>query len=272
MIIDFLSECTSIIKCSYYDAINSGTLTDNYTVKKPTDLLSWRLTNTAVSAVQFVIISSEVKNLKDLQLELTGFQDTSTIKVKIETSIDYINWYEPVYKNDDKYLYIRSSSPTGDYFFNLTDPNNGKDSNLSNNLLTYSFKKVDSNTNEITYLYHNYEFKFLKISLDNISLIEGDIGKFQSLNISIEDNFNTLALNNNLLETKSEMFSQQKIFESEEFLPDLYKNYLRMLEDSDNEMSTLLYASPSINVNPFATTTQGEGIGNDLIDIDTIVY
>jgi hypothetical protein len=272
MIIDFMSECTSIVRCSYFDSMNAGVLDYNYTIKKASDMLSWKITNPSVSAVEFVIISSEVKTLKDLQLELVGFQDTSTIVTKVETSLDYINWYEPVYKSDDKYLYLRTSSPNGEYYFNLTDPNNGKDTSLDNNLLIYSFKKYDENTKETTYIYNNFEFKFIKISLSNLTLTEGDVGRFKTFNISIEDAFNTQALNNNLLEIKSGMFTQQKVFETEEFVPDMFKNYFKMIDEGNTNTSTLLYSNPRININPFATNTQGDGIGNDLIDIDTIIY
>ena len=272
MIIDFMSECTSILRCSYYDFLNVGVITNNYTVKKASDMLSWKITNHAVSSVEFVIISSEVKTLKDLQLELTGFQNVSSAIIKIETSLDYINWYEPVYKNDDKYLYIRSTSASGDYYFNLTDPNNGKDTNLSNNLLIYSFKKYDENTKETNYLYNNFEFKFIKISINNLVLVNDDICRFKTFNISIEDNFNTQALNNNLLEIKSGMFTQQKIFETEEFIPDMFKNYFKMIDEGNTNISTLLYSSPVVSINPFAIETLATGIGNDIIAIDTIVY
>lgn len=271
MIIDLLSECTSIIKCSYADYINSNVVTDSYTIKKANDMLSWKVTNQSVSGVSFTFILHESKILSEILLELNALT-TNSRTITIETSLDYINWYELPYKSDGTYLFIKSVGSSGDYYFNLTQPNIGKDKDINDKQLSYAFKMYNDTTKTTNYLYNNLEFKFLKLSINNLELSSFDTLSFKIFNILVDDGFKDIMLSNNLLEIKSNMFNQPKIFESEEFIPDMFRNYFKMIEEKNNTFSSLLYSNAKINTNPFALTSTAEGIGNDIIEVDTIIY
>lgn len=242
MILDFISQCTSIVKCSKYDNLNLSLLSDNYTIKN-NEFLSWKLTSIDVSAVEFKILSPTTKILKNFLCQV----NSANVKITIEVSLDYINWYELKYKTDidNKYLYIKV--PTG--YYNLTTKELITDINEIINL-KYVFIKTNEFNNEQEYIYNNLEFKYIKVRLEPISgpYLPASTNTplfFTYFNIYIDEDFDSTS--KNLLEIKSSMLYKQKYFEEQDFYPDLITNYMKMLEESvistDNFNNSLVQIS-----------------------------
>lgn len=233
MILDFLSQCTSVVKCTNYNSLNGTLLTDNYTIKS-SEMLSWRLSSPTVSSVEFRFLSPTTKKLKNILYELKG-GELADYKVTIETSIDYSNWYELKFKTDDKYIYAK----TNNGFINLTTKVVTADINLN-----YAFLKINEFNNQTEYLYNDLEFKFIRLTITPIEgqylpASEANPLFFSNFNIYVDDEFDENLIDYKLLEIKSEIFTRQKMFEENEFFPDLIKNYMMMLEDSAKPLRTL---------------------------------
>lgn len=273
MILNLLTQHTNIIKVSYYDALSPNVLSTGYTIKTDSDILSWKLTNPSVSSVTFTIICHETKKLKDIEYEILGGSNNANITTTIKTSIDYSNWYELNYYYDkvnylyNPYIFIKLSE---NEFLNTTTnevvPN---DVNFR-----YIFKKENNYTNEIQYLYPSLEFKYITVTLNNLSASESNPIYFSRFNILIEEDFQTSSLDTNLLETKSENLTPQKMFEEYDFIPDTVKNFMKMLEDNKLDLLTNLLKS-KIFIGEFNANlgSQGfQGIENDFIEYDLVVY
>jgi len=237
MIIDFITSCASIIKVSDYTNASNNMLSNNYSIKTTEDIQAFNLFDSPVSALTFTFISSEVKNLKEIDLDFTG----EVTDVKIEISIDYINWYELDYKNDDKYLYKK----IGDQYINLStfEPMVG--------VVPYTFTQLNTFSNTVSYIYNLLEWKILRITFNGISNTAYNPLTISTLQILIDDNISTEI--DSLLEVKSPMFTKSKIFEEDEnytFIPDMFTNYLKMLEDNNTEPDTINYVNVNLNLSP----------------------
>ena len=264
MIIDLLTNCTTIVKCNSYSNINQSLLSSSYSIKDSRDILSWKMNinSSSTSAVEFKILSPTVKILKEINLDLIGGNREDAI-ITIETSLDYINWYPLIYKTDkdNKYLYVK----TNNGFLNLTT----KETSINDNSLQYTYKTFNSDLNLYTYLY-NQEFKFLKITISNITSTISDTMYLSKFEILIDEIFNNNV--KNILENKSNIFTKSKVFEDELFIPDTLKNYMKMLEENTDTITSLLITTPKLNIDINSTHSSNEGIGNDFIENDTVVY
>lgn len=276
MLIDLFTSCATITKCSYYDIASTNIFTDNYTIKNSMDIKSVKITS-AVSAMELTFLVPESKMLKDVIYDMKGY----TGNVQILTSIDYINWYELPYKTDDKYIY-KEVSPG--IFYCLNDKyvykqlsalelyNLTLQENITlNSELHYIFSTVGDYTKELTYLYDEMEFKFLKFKIiENINASEVNPFYFTNFEILIEEP-NSISLDNNLLEIKAGMYTKPKIYQEEEFLPDMIKNYLKLIEEKNSTLSNLNFVSIAMNTDSIVFSPE-EGIGDDFVEIDTVVY
>ena len=252
MLIDFLTECASIVKVSSYTNVSSSLLTNNYTIKELSDIQSFNLTSSSVSSLNFTFLSSSIKNLKEIILDFTG----AVAEVKFETSIDYINWYELEYKTDNKYLYKK----IGNQLINLStyEPYTGTD------ILNYEFTQVNSFNNEKSYIYTMLEWKFLKITFNGITNTNIDPLFITNLQIIIDDNISTEI--DGLLDVKSSMFTKSKIFEEDEnytFIPDMFNNYLKMIEDNNTTPDSISYTNVNLNLTP--------SVSAGAIDINVVI-
>lgn len=238
MIIDLLTQKCILSSVSYYDSISSNMINGVFSVKTENDILSWRLTNSAVSSVEFIFTSDNSVRLEEINYEVFGGNDTDTCR--IYTSIDYINWYELPYKKDDKYVY-RS---IGDNYVNLTTyaVTSGAD-------LLYAFKKFNTYSGEYENIYDNLEFKYIKIVVDNIEASTISPVYFNTLSIMVEDFVDEKLMTSDLLQVKADMYYKQKVFEDETFYPDIINNYLAMLEVNGNKNPDTTILDNEFNIN-----------------------
>jgi hypothetical protein len=243
---------------------------NSYTIKTANDIKSWKVMDDSITSMNFIVMSPVTKKLKEIQLDYVGSINNANIGVKIETSIDFINWFELEYLSTNstpKYIY---KAVVGDKYFNLTTKTLETLTVSAVDALEYEFSTTSEYNKDITYLYDNLEWKFIKITFSNIpstSTVPLFLSNFQIL---VDDDIDIDTIDN-LLEIKSPMFTRSKIFEDEEFLPDMISNFMKMIEDQKNTPDTINYASVSIT-NPSASASFPQGIGNDIIDLDTVVY
>lgn len=277
--INLLTQHKNIFKCSYYDYINPNVLSNGYTFKNNSDILSWRLTTEAVSSVIFTVILNETNYLKYIEVGTIGGAENAQIKIKIETSIDYANWYELKYVADstkygirDEYTgkveYVAYLKVSDTEYFNLTT----KTMEGYNENFDYVYQSYNEYSKTFSPLNSSLEFKYLRITLlgtdlagasvqDPISLTKMDI--YSDDGISSSDNYT--------VELKSGIFTQQAIFEDQTFYPDMIRNYLAMMEDKTYKTNNLL--TNLVDVSEFNLVGSSmEGIDFDFIEYDLVVY
>lgn len=200
MIINLIEDKTNQIKISYKDRANDNLLNQSFSVKSLSDILSWQVYNQKIDEVTFCVISNSLSQLKDINFKLPNI----ITEFKIETSIDYVNWYELPYKDDD-----------GNYIFKTTD-----------------------NYGNVTYLYDRYEFQMIRFTFTNLKNVFDftslNILKFNDLEILIDETFNSSYTRKIALSAKSSMFTKSKIYDDYPFLADMISNFLQMLEQNNS--------------------------------------
>lgn len=200
MIINLIEDKTNQIKISYKDSANDNLLNQSFSVKSLSDILSWQVYNQKIDEVTFCVISNSLSQLKDINFKLPNI----ITEFKIETSIDYVNWYELPYKDD-----------------------NGN----------YIFKTID-NYGNVTYLYDRYEFQMIRFTFTNLKNVFDftslNILKFNDLEILIDEKFNSSYTRKIALSAKSSMFTKSKIYDDYPFLADMIANFLQMLEQNNS--------------------------------------
>lgn len=200
MIINLIEDKTNQIKISYKDSANDNLLNQSFSVKSLSDILSWQVYNQKIDEVTFCVISNSLSQLKDINFKLPNI----ITEFKIETSIDYVNWYELPYKDD-----------------------NGN----------YIFKTID-NYGNVTYLYDRYEFQMIRFTFTNLKNVFDftslNILKFNNLEILIDETFNSSYTRKIALSAKSSMFTKSKIYDDYPFLADMISNFLQMLEQNNS--------------------------------------
>lgn len=200
MIINLIEDKTNQIKISYKDSANDNLLNQSFSVKSLSDILSWQVYNQKIDEVTFCVISNSLSQLKDINFKLPNI----ITEFKIETSIDYVNWYELPYKDDD-----------GNYIFKTTD-----------------------NYGNVTYLYDRYEFQMIRFTFTNLKNVFDftslNILKFNNLEILIDETFNSSYTRKIALSAKSSMFTKSKIYDDYPFLADMISNFLQMLEQNNS--------------------------------------
>lgn len=200
MIINLIEDKTNQIKISYKDSANDNLLNQSFSVKSLSDILSWQVYNQKIDEVTFCVISNSLSQLKDINFKLPNI----ITEFKIETSIDYVNWYELPYKDDD-----------GNYIFKTTD-----------------------NYGNVTYLYDRYEFQMIRFTFTNLKNVFDftslNILKFNDLEILIDETFNSSYTRKIALSAKSSMFTKSKIYDDYPFLADMISNFLQMLEQNNS--------------------------------------
>lgn len=199
MIINLLQDKTNIININYSDEVSDNLISSNFTCKSYSDIISWKVYNPIINCIQFSIISNSVSNLRDINYSISNIEFWDTLSnLKIETSLDYINWQELPYKNEFGY-----------YFHN---------------------------TDSSIYYYNNYEFKMIRFTFNNINgnLNENNVIKFNELQILIDESFDIAYVNKKLLSTRSSMFGRPKIYYDYPFLPDMITSFMEMLERNNS--------------------------------------
>lgn len=200
MIINLVQDKLNQTIFSYADTANSALYEQSFSVKSKADLQSWLVKNINIEQVNFTIISNSLSKLKEINYSIPA--SLTMDMFKIETSSDYINWYELPYKDDD-------INPT-----------------------KYIFKTIDSHEN-VTYLYDNYEFQMIRFTFKNYKNIVPEI-YFSNLEILIDENFNSSYTKKNMLTIRSMMFSKPKIYAEYDFLPEILRNFMQMLERNNS--------------------------------------
>lgn len=277
MILDFLTTCASIIKINHFNILSNNMQSNNYNIKSDTDIKSWKLTSDSVSSVHFLFMSANVKKLKEISYNLVGSQQEGDIVVKIETSLDYVNWTELNYVVNSKavsglkYIYKKIKGSAETYYYNTTTKLLESPSTVDVPNLRYSFTKTNEYNKNVDYLYDNLEWKFIKISLDNIPSTLTSPLFFSHLKIYIDEELDS-HVDKRILELNAPIFTKPKIFDEYEFVPDLVRNFMKMLEEKNTKISDIHYVGNKLCEIEFPKSTNPEGIGNDFIDYDTVVY
>ena len=198
MIINLVQDKLNQTIFSYADEGNTALYNQSFSVKSLADVQSWLVKNKNIEEVNFTIISNSICQLQEIIYDIPA--ELTLEMFKIETSLDYINWYELPYKNDDETKYI--------------------------------FKTVDSLQN-VSYLYDNYEFQMIRFTFKNYKNIVPQI-YFSNLEILIDENFNSSYTKKNMLTIRSMMFSKPKIYAEYDFLPEILRNFMQMLERNNS--------------------------------------
>jgi hypothetical protein len=273
MLIDFVTTCASIVKINsnYPTTGSSNLLSTGYSIKNLSDIKSWKVENNGITSVAFTFISSSIKNLKSVDFGFnTDFQPYD-MRVKIETSIDYANWVELPYKKDSKYLYKEVKIDGVSNYYNYTLKQAAVIPAEDVPLLEYAFTKTNEYNKDINDVYDNLEWKFLRFTMSNLPPTEGNALSFSNISVMIEDEV-AIDLNiNNVLELKSTMFVQSKIFEEYNFIPDMLKNFMQMIEAQNLPHNYVNIAKVDLTAYK-STSTLPDGIGGDIIEVDTVVY
>lgn len=200
MIINLVQDKLNQTVFSYADDANSALYNQSFSVKSKADLQSWRVKNRNIEEVNFTIISNSLCQLKEINYDIPA--ELTMDMFKIETSLDYMNWYELPYKDDD-------INPT-----------------------KYIFKTIDSHEN-VTYLYNNYEFQMIRFTFKNYKNIVPEI-YFSNLEVLIDEIFNPSYTKKNMLTIRSMMFSKPKIYTEYDFLPEILRNFMQILERNNS--------------------------------------
>lgn len=277
MILDFLTTCSSIIKVSNYSNITYNMKSNNYTIKNSNDILSWNLMSDSVSSVNLIFISPNIKLLKEIDFNLVGSSNNADIFVTIEYSLDYINWNELHYYTNlkdsgEKFVYKSIKSNENTYYYNTTTKKVQYGYEIDHSNLTYTFTSYNLFSKETNYLYDNLEFKYIKMTISNIKNTSTYPLHFSRLHIYIEEELDDNCIDTNLLEYKASMFTKPKIFEEYEFFPDIITNYLKMLEEKNNPHDSRNYTDTCLCHDNIAFYPDPEGIGNDIVGQDTVIY
>lgn len=272
MLINFITECASIIKISNLTSCSSSLINEAYSIKSSTDIKSWKLMNDSVSSTTFTFMSTDVKKLKNIDYNLVGSIQNGDIAITIETSLDYVNWNELQYKASNKYLYKTFSVSGQTFYFNTQTNAITSLSDIYANQETtpeYVFSYVNSYSNVTEYLYVNLEWKYLRMTLSNIPATNSNPLYFTNFEIYIDEDFDVDKIDNNLLELRSTMFTKSKMFEDYTLYPDLITNYLKMIEEKNAKFDNMNYATSVITIDDF---TESEGVEGDLIQFDNEIY
>ncbi len=200
MIINLIQDKTNQIKVSYSDQANVDLLNQSFSTKTLDDILSWQVYNMNINTVTFTIISNSLCYLYDINLQLPTIIGLNNYK--IETSIDYTNWYELPYKDNTGYI----------------------------------FTKTDSYGN-ITYLYNNFEFQMLRFTFTGLTNIFDytslNILKFLNLEILIDEPFDSSYIKKNLLSIKGTYLTKPNIYDENPFLNEMILTFMNMLEENN---------------------------------------
>lgn len=242
MIIDFLTQHSNIVKCSYYDSISNNVITNEYSTKSFAELMSWRLTSNTVSSVDFTFISNDTKILKEIELEVAGGLSNAAIQTTIKTSLDYINW------DEYRYLYDKTTYDIKPEIFYKIDNNNFVNINTNetvsaNENFRYIFKKINSFSGATEYINPTFEFKYIRITLSNLiaaSATPSNPIYLYKLKVNIDESLNYDAIDTGLLELRSDMYTQSKMYEEYSFFPSIITNFLQMIEDENPAPNNLL--------------------------------
>jgi hypothetical protein len=213
MIINLIEEKTNQIKSNYKDEGNIILDNPSFSTKTLADILTWKVYNSKINLSYFTVISNSISFLHNINYNLPAFLTLNNYK--IETSIDYINWYELPIKDTwipEKGINDPLKEPTK-YIFYLND--------------------IYGNS---TYLYKNYEFQMIRFTFFNLNKIINDFNrlKFNNLEILIDEQFNSTYIKKNLLTVRSSMFTKPKIYNEYPFLPDMITSFMKMLETNNS--------------------------------------
>lgn len=268
MIIDLLTQKTTLFNITYYDAINSDMLHNGFSIKEERDILSWRLTNEDIDSVEFIFTSNDTTNLSEIDMYLAGGENNAEHIIKIYTSFDYINWYELPYKKDDNYVY----KIIGDNFYNMTT----YELTPKDDLLDYAYKQINPFSGEYEFLDKNHEFKYIKIVVTGLTATVANPVYFDRLKIYIDEYIIEDFKRVDILEIKSDMLYQPKLFEELNLIPDLLKNYMKMLEFNGTFSGQINQLTNHHYIKTYDERQyigyDDAGIGFDYIDFDLIVY
>lgn len=228
MIINQLYDKNNIVR---YTATNfaSSTMEQNkFSVKSLNDILSLKYTEPA-SAVYISVISATVSHLQDIDFDITGAYGT----FKIETSIDFANWYELPFKTDGQNIYAYSSSVSGVSQYINIDTNEAFLDVSSD--LNYVFKRFNKNSGEDEYLYSDLEYQFIRFTFTDITPTTQYPLYFNRLNILISEECDETYLKKRAISNRMTGWHAQKAFETYTFIPDVLDNFAKMLETNNQE-------------------------------------
>ena len=201
MIINLIEDKTNQIKVSYKDSANDSLLDQSFSVKSSADVLSWKVFNQKIDQMYFTIISNSLSHLKEINLKFPTFMDFSNYK--IETSIDYINWYELPYKDDQGYIF-----------------------------------KTEDVYGNVTYLYEDYEFEMIRFTFTGFSDIfdntSANVLRFIELEILIDEIFDSSYIRKKILSTKASCLTKPRIYDDYPFIADMIVNFMQMLEQNNS--------------------------------------
>lgn len=200
MIINLIQDKLNQIVFNYADQGNSILYNQSFSVKSKADILSWKVKNINIKEINFTIISNSLCKLKDINYDIPG--GLTMDMFKIETSLDYINWYELPFKDND-------INPT-----------------------RYIFKTIDRYDN-VKYLYDDYEFQMIRFTFKDYNYIVPEI-LFSNLEILIDETFDSSYIKQNMLTIRSMMFSKPKIYTEYDFLPEILRSFMQMLEKNNS--------------------------------------
>lgn len=285
MILDFLSQCTSIVKVFQYSSVNDQLLTNNYNIKSSgLAYPNWKLTDNTVTSVEFRFISPTTKILKSIEgWQPIGGLHNANINVIIDVSLNYSDWYELKYKTnvtdnpDDKYLYAKTTNG----YINLTTKKVEDIIPLDSfeaSKLVYTFTKINEFSKQEEDLYTDLEFKHIRVRLVleagtlDFGVSEEQPLYFPTFNITIDDTFDTDLLDTNLLEIKSNIFTKQKIYEEVPFFNDMIKSYLKMLEENVTPLKHMNKSLIDIVVQEPTGVGLEYGVNFDEIEVSLVVY
>jgi len=221
MIIDLLTQKNNQIKCSFYDFVCSTLKKNYFSIKTFDEITSWKVER-SISTVSYTVSSNDISYLKDIEYNVVGQYQN----LKIEYSLDYINWSELEYVVMDSVIYKKIA----EQYLNL-DTNEFIEYDPE---MLYCFKKYNKYSREEEYLYTNHSFKFIRFTFSNVVSTTEFPLKFVSLSIFIDEEFNELYLNKAILSIRSNMFYNSRVFEDYTFFPDVIRNYMKMLETNND--------------------------------------
>lgn len=244
MIIDLLTQKSILSMYSHYGSISQNMLSNMFTVKTQTDVLSWKLTTSPSEGVTIIFVSKDTVRLSEIEFEVLGGENNANHHYTISTSLDNINWYELPYRKDENDIVYKRMNDND--YINLTTY-----AITSDDYLVYAFKRFNTYSEEYEFIYDNLEFRYLKFEIDNVTATVENPIYFNKFKIYVEDFLNEYAADRNILEIKSDMFYQQKIFQEQGLYPDIIRNYLKMLEDNGTKNPLEIFLNNGLYLNMY---------------------
>lgn len=230
MIINLLYDKNNIIRFSPTDNISSVLGLNGFTTKTLNDVLSLRYTY-AASAIDITVLSNSICKMSEINFDVVGTYN----KLKIYTSIDYINWTELPYKTNGTHIFSYSQTVSGvDYYRNLSNGSILTDQEQLDDL-NYIFKQYNTYSQEYDYLYENLEFQFIKFVFTDV---EGTVENplyFNNLDILISEELDDSYLRKSAISNRMSAWHYSKAFDQYNFLPDVLDVFAKMLETNNQE-------------------------------------